>query len=107
MSGFLDNIIKKRRLDVSRTKADCDIAELRSAAHSARSQRAAFALASALEKSIGPNIIAEIKRSSPSRGVINDKINVVDVALDYESGGAAAISVLTEPEYFGGSLDDL
>src|SRR5207247_765295 len=53
------------------------------------------------------NIIAEIKRSSPSKGVINDSIDIRKLARDYEAGGAAAISVLTESEYFGGSIDDL
>jgi indole-3-glycerol phosphate synthase len=53
------------------------------------------------------NIIAEIKRASPSKGVINDKIDVAEVARMYERGGARAISVLTEEDHFGGSLEDL
>jgi indole-3-glycerol phosphate synthase len=52
-------------------------------------------------------IIAEIKRASPSKGVINDRIDVAEVARDYAAGGAAAISVLTEEDFFKGSLDDL
>jgi indole-3-glycerol phosphate synthase len=52
-------------------------------------------------------VIAEIKRSSPSRGVINPSIKVSDQAVAYEEGGAAAISVLTEPTRFSGSTEDL
>ncbi|MCP3999261.1 MAG: indole-3-glycerol phosphate synthase TrpC, partial [bacterium] len=55
----------------------------------------------------GLQVIAEIKRRSPSRGDLNMGLDPVVQALAYEAGGAAAISVLTEPEYFGGSLDDL
>ena len=53
------------------------------------------------------NIIAEIKRASPSKGIINDKIDVAELARTYETGGACAISVLTEEDRFGGSLEDL
>jgi indole-3-glycerol phosphate synthase len=56
----------------------------------------------------GPGaVIAEIKRASPSRGVICAECNVAQRAQQYEQGGAAAISVLTESRWFGGSLDDL
>lgn len=54
-----------------------------------------------------PGIIAEFKRSSPSRGVINNQKDPVKQASAYESGGAHAISVLTEEDYFHGSLEDL
>lgn len=52
-------------------------------------------------------VIAEIKRRSPSNGVINDELDAATRATAYWSGGAAALSVLTEPTRFGGSLDDL
>lgn len=53
-------------------------------------------------------VIAEVKRRSPVRGSMTDgEINPIEVALDYQSGGAAAISVLTDSPHFGGSLDDL
>ena len=55
----------------------------------------------------GLQVIAEVKRRSPSAGDIAVGVDVVAQALAYEAGGAAAISVLTEPDYFGGSLDDL
>lgn len=53
------------------------------------------------------NVIAEFKRRSPSRGVIRDDLHPMQVAQAYEVGGAAALSVLTEEQFFGGSLEDL
>ena len=52
-------------------------------------------------------VIAEVKRRSPSKGVINAGISAIDQARAYSDGGAAAISVLTEPNHFSGSVDDL
>lgn len=52
-------------------------------------------------------VIAEVKRSSPSRGAINPGLDLARQVRAYEAGGAAAISVLTEPTRFGGSADDL
>ena len=55
----------------------------------------------------GIRVIAECKRRSPSRGVLRRDYDPVAIAREYELAGAAAISVLTEPTFFGGSLDDL
>ena len=55
----------------------------------------------------GINIIAEFKRRSPSKGVIRADANLIEIARSYVAGGAVAISVLTEEDYFAGSLDDL
>lgn len=55
----------------------------------------------------GVNVIAEFKRRSPSRGAIREDIAPIQVAQQYEVAGAAALSILTEPEFFGGSLEDL
>lgn len=52
-------------------------------------------------------VIAEIKRRSPSKGELNGRLDAGAQAAAFERGGAAAISVLTEPEFFGGSIDDL
>src|SRR5262249_3364992 len=53
------------------------------------------------------NIIAEIKRRSPSAGVIRENFNPVSIATNYSANGAAAISCMTEEDFFGGSLDHL
>ncbi len=60
---------------------------------------------SALETPNSLNIIAEFKRASPSKGLINDSVDAQTVARAYENGGAVAISVLTEEDFFMGSLE--
>ena len=55
----------------------------------------------------GTAIIAEIKRRSPSKGPLNDDLNPRELASAYARGGAVAISVLTEPDFFRGSMEDL
>lgn len=60
-----------------------------------------------LLRSPGVSVIAEVKRSSPSKGSLADIADPAGLAADYEAGGAAAISVLTEQRRFGGTLDDL
>ncbi|MCM4159983.1 indole-3-glycerol phosphate synthase TrpC [Antarcticibacterium flavum] len=69
-------------------------------------ERKTASLASALKASTS-GIIAEHKRRSPSKEVINQSLNVQDVASGYEQAGACGMSVLTDAKYFGGSLDDL
>ncbi|MCY7377110.1 MAG: indole-3-glycerol phosphate synthase TrpC [Pyrinomonadaceae bacterium] len=103
---FLTEIIelKKKRLAIAKANRDFD--ELKRAATARRAASAKHRLRESLQRN-QINIIAEIKRASPSKGVINDKIDVAEVALNYEKGGACAISVLTEEDRFGGSLEDL
>jgi indole-3-glycerol phosphate synthase len=64
-------------------------------------------LRAALAKNNGPNVIAECKRRSPSRGVLRASYDPVSIARAYAGSGACAISVLTEPTFFDGSLDHL
>jgi indole-3-glycerol phosphate synthase len=108
MSGrFLDKIMLRRRLDVEQMKRSIDCWKLREEAFNLRSRKQPFRLFESLSNQARINIIAEIKRASPSKGVINDRVNVEETARQYEAAGACAISVLTEPEFFRGNLDDL
>jgi indole-3-glycerol phosphate synthase len=107
MNNFLGEIIglKKRRLEIA--KAKTQFSDLKKNALAARERFAPHALRSALTRNDKINIIAEIKRASPSKGIINDKIDVAEAARTYEKAGACAVSVLTEEDKFKGSLDDL
>lgn len=103
---FLTEIIelKKKRLAISKQNRDFD--ELKKTAVAIRETKEKYCFQKALQKN-RVNIIAEIKRASPSKGVINDKIEVAEIAKNYQTGGAGMISVLTEEDRFNGSLEDL
>ena len=64
-------------------------------------------LRSCLKRAEGVGIIAEIKRRSPSKGVINNEISIEQLSRGYIEAGASALSILTDTRYFGGSLEDL
>jgi indole-3-glycerol phosphate synthase len=98
----LDQIVEATREDVARRAAEVPVAELeRALAH--RDERP---FSEALTRP-GVSLIAEHKRRSPSAGPIREGTRVADVVGAYERGGAAALSILTEPAHFGGSLEDL
>ncbi len=102
----LSEIIARKRARVESAKRLVQLEDLRSLAFEKRSNSTAHSLLSALQTD-GVNIIAEFKRKSPSKGVIRTEANVTGVAQSYRAGGAIGISVLTEEDYFAGSLDDL
>jgi indole-3-glycerol phosphate synthase len=78
--------------------------DLRHAAESRRANRRDFAAALRHKR---PAIISEIKKASPSKGLLVEHFQPAELARQYEMGGAAALSVLTDREFFQGSLDDL
>jgi indole-3-glycerol phosphate synthase len=106
-STFLEKILAKKRDRLSVAKSSPIAQGIRERAVAVRSDSKQHVLRRALEDSQTINVIAEIKRASPSKGIINDQIDVASTALSYQSGGACAISVLTEEDFFKGSLDDL
>jgi len=106
-SPFLDMITAKTRERVARVKTPEYMVALRKRAERARSDRRPHAFRDALSEQTRTNIIAEIKRASPSKGVINAGVDVTMQARRYAGGGAAAISVLTEPDHFQGTINDL
>jgi len=104
---FLTEIMAKKRLRLARAKEACALEDLRARARDVRRRAKPHAFHDALRNSSRVNVIAEVKRASPSRGVIRADVEPEAVARLYEAGGAAAISVLTEEDRFQGSLDDL
>jgi indole-3-glycerol phosphate synthase len=104
--NILSEIIAKKRERLLEAREHVPLAQMQRLARDARSNARPRALSSALRRD-GINIIAEFKRRSPSKGVIRPDADLVQIVKGYEEGGAAAISVLTEEDYFSGSLDDL
>jgi indole-3-glycerol phosphate synthase len=97
--NVLTEIIARKRERVAEAKERVSGWEVRRASKP-------HALRAAL-RAEGINIIAEFKRRSPSKGVIRADANLSQIVKSYEAGGAVGISVLTEADYFDGSLDDL
>jgi indole-3-glycerol phosphate synthase len=102
MATQLDQILAHTLLQVRARKAVADVKllETMAAAHSPRGFRAGLQAAA---KS-GPAIIAEIKKASPSKGLIRNNFYPATLATTFESSGAAALSILTDEEFFQGSL---
>ena len=105
--NILSEIIARKRQRVEAEKKDVTFESLRDAARNVRRNAPSHALRNALSSKDRINIIAEFKRRSPSKGVIRERADPAEIARDYASAGAAAISVLTEEDYFDGSLEDL
>jgi len=108
MTGtILDKIFSDKRVRIDAAKRAADAIAMRESALEARSSRGSHRLRASLLDRSQTNIIAEFKKASPSKGVIIDGVDPAKIARQYEAGGAAAISVLTEEDHFKGSLDDL
>ncbi len=103
--SILEEIIETKREEVVRRKRVRSIAEVERAAASSPPVRGfAESLTGVGDR---PRVIAEVKKASPSKGVIREDFDPVAIARAYQEGGAAAISVLTDERYFQGSLEFL
>lgn len=101
--SFLDDILAAKRTEIAEAKTRVPLGELEPLA----AERKKFRGFRAALSQPGVRVIAEIKRASPSRGDIDPDLDPASLAKAYEQGGAAAISVLTEPAFFKGSIEDL
>ncbi len=100
---ILDEIVEYNRTELGNVKSSVPLEELRKAT---LGQPEPLDFATAL-RGDGIRLIAEVKKASPSRGVIRADFSPVEIARTYAANGASAISVLTEEKYFQGSLDYL
>lgn len=101
MSGILAQIVAAKRIEIERAKGAIPLVELRAQLSDAPPLRDFFAALAA----DGPiKLIAEVKKASPSKGVIRADFQPVEIARTYERHGAACISVLTDEQFFQGSL---
>lgn len=100
---ILDDIVRDRRVDLDRTRAAVPLTLLQQRRMFGAARRGFAAALAARSRAI----IAEVKKASPSRGVIRADFDPVAIATAYDTAGAAAISVLTEAHYFQGSLEHL
>ncbi|SFN28825.1 indole-3-glycerol phosphate synthase [Chryseobacterium oleae] len=99
---ILDTIIARKKEEIAVSKAGISIDQLKNSEFFGRKT---FSLKESVKNKSG--IIAEFKRKSPSKGIINDQVQPLEVASAYESFGASGISILTDKDFFGGSFDDI
>ena len=104
--NFLSEIIAKKRQRIESAKQFVSLEQVRELATEMRVGAAQHALVKTLRKE-GINVIAEFKRKSPSKGVISADADPAVIGKSYKKGGAIAMSVLTEEDFFDGSLEDL
>ena len=102
--GILGEIVEKRLVRIEEAKKNRSIGEVRAIAEHSRDP---LSLQRAIGGRSGMSLIAEMKRSSPSAGAIDPDLDPGNRASLYCDAGATAISVLTEQDYFSGSIDDL
>ncbi|NBT14770.1 MAG: indole-3-glycerol phosphate synthase TrpC [Chitinophagia bacterium] len=102
--NILQRIVERKRVEVAERKISNPIEKLKD---TALYQRQIFSLVEGLQKNNASGIIAEFKRKSPSKGIINDRVDPIKVTEGYQNAGASAVSILTDADFFGGSEKDL
>ena len=101
---ILDKITAQKAIEVAAAKAEISIQDLEKSEFFTRKTNS---LVSSLSAENSTGIIAEHKRKSPSKGIINDSLSVEEVTQGYAQAGAAGLSVLTDTDFFGGNKEDL
>ncbi|MCI0920456.1 indole-3-glycerol phosphate synthase TrpC [Sphingobacterium rhinopitheci] len=101
---ILDKIVEKKKIEVAEAKTKVSLTELE---QYPLFNRTCYSLKDSILHPQRTGIIAEFKRASPSKGLINGTSSVQDVVKGYQDAGASAISVLTDPDFFQGSLADI
>ena len=103
MSDILQRILQRKREEVEQRRSEVPLAELEARARDADPVRG-FARALRARISVGdPAVIAEVKKASPSKGLIRPDFDPAAIARSYEAGGAACLSVLTDVDFFQGA----
>ncbi len=102
MESLLAKIVERKRKDLAQVKANLPLRELMAGIRDVEPPRDFFKAVSSIE-SRHINLIAEIKKKSPVKGVLIEDLKVDDLAKRYEDAGASAISVITEENYFSGN----
>ena len=103
MANILEKIVAHKRLEVDCFKSELSEADIHAQVEAMLSTPPLSMKAALLKSSTG--IIAEMKRKSPSKGWINEHCDTSQIPFDYQEAGAAAISILTDEQFFGGSHD--
>ncbi|APG65124.1 indole-3-glycerol phosphate synthase [Tenacibaculum todarodis] len=101
---ILDKIVAFKKKEIAKIKADVPLKKL---VESPKFKRSVISLRSSLLEVGSTGIIAEFKRQSPSKGIINDKATVTEVTNGYLDANVAAQSILTDTSFFGGTMADL
>lgn len=104
MKTILDQIITHKRKELKETKSKISVKDFEKSAYF---ERQCYPLSEALTNPKKTGIIAEFKRQSPSKGLINDQAKVAEVTAAYEQYGASGLSVLTNTEFFKGFPEDI
>lgn len=100
--NILDTIIERKKQEILESKSKISVQQLKD---SVFFNRKTYSLKETLKTKSG--IIAEFKRKSPSKGIINDQFSPLEVVSEYEKHGASAVSILTDSDFFGGSFQDI
>lgn len=107
MSDILNKILATKQQEIAKSKAAISLEQLQKQAEAQGDPRDFVGNILAKVSANKPAVIAEIKKASPSKGVIREDFNPAEIAKSYEKGGAACLSVLTDVEYFQGSAEYL